>query len=445
MATTTAFRASILHCLADPGSATDHNKTSSLEYIDDGLLIVEKGRVCETGEARALLAGLSDEIRVVDYRGKLIIPGMIDCHVHFPQVDIIASYGERLLDWLREYAFPAEQRFADAAHAAEVAAFFVDELLRNGTTTALVFATVHPQSVDAIFEKALARNMRLVSGKVLMDKNCPEPLRDDPRSAYADSLRLIRKWHGRSRLSYAITPRFAVTSSEGQLAEAGRLASEHPDVYVHTHLAESEDEVELIARQFSWSRSYLDVYEHFGLVRERSVFAHCLYLDDQDRKEMADNGSAIAFCPTSNLFLGSGLFDLRSAQEKSLRVGLGTDVGGGTSLSMLRTASEAYKVLHLQGQALPPFRAFYLSTLGAARALYLDDRIGNFEPGKEADFVVLDSSLMSITSRRLGSSKDIAEKLFALIMLGDDRCVAATYLMGEMAHRADRPMQAGRL
>ena len=234
----------------------------------------------------------------------------------------------------------------------------------------------------------------------------------------------------------SIKPRFAVTSSEGQLAEAGRLASEHSDVYVHTHLAENNDEVELIAKQFSWSRSYLDVYEHFGLVRERSVFAHCLHLDDQDRKSMADNGATIAFCPTSNLFLGSGLFDLRAARENDIRVGLGTDVGGGTSLNVLRTASEAYKVLQLQDQSLPPFDALYLATLGAARALYLDDKIGNFEPGKEADFVVLDSNATSITSRRLSTSDDVAEKLFALIMLGDDRCVSATYLMGKLAHKA---------
>jgi guanine deaminase len=435
---TTAFRASILHCLADPGGATDHNKTSAVEYFDDGLLIVEKGRVREIGEAETLLRSLNGNADVVEHRDKLIIPGLIDCHVHFPQIDIIASYGAQLLDWLNKYAYPAEQKFADAEHAAEVADFFVDELLRNGTTTALVFATVHPQSVDAIFDKASSLNMRLISGKVLMDKNCPEGLRDDVKSAYEDSLRLIDKWHGKGRLSYAITPRFAVTSSEGQLAEAGRLASEHSDVYVHTHLAENNDEVELIAKQFSWSRSYLDVYDHFGLVRERSVFAHCLYLDDQDRKAMADHGGAIAFCPTSNLFLGSGLFDLKKAAENNIRVGLGTDIGGGTSLNVLRTASEAYKVLQLQHQALPPFDAFYLATLGAARALYLDDKIGNFEVGKEADFTVLDPSATSITSRRLNTSDDVAEKLFALMMLGDDRCVAATYLMGELAHSIDQ-------
>jgi guanine deaminase len=437
MAPTTAFRASILHCLADPQGATDHENTPAVEYIDDGVLIVENGRVRESGPAAALLPGLSGDIKVADFSDKLIIPGLIDCHVHFPQIDIIASYGEQLLDWLNRYAYPAEQKFADPEHAAEVAEFFVDELLRNGTTTALVFTTVHPQSSEAIFESASRKNMRLVSGKVLMDRNCPEALRDDPASGYEDSRKLIEKWHGTGRLLYAITPRFALTSSEGQLAEAGRLANEHADVYVHTHLAEHSEEVELIAKQFAWSRSYLDVYDHFGLLRERSVFAHCLYLDDQDRKSLADNGGAMAFCPTSNLFLGSGLFDLRSAHDRNIRVGLGTDVGGGTSMNMLRTASEAYKVLHLQNQAFPPFDAFYLATLGAARALYLEDRIGNFEAGKEADFIVLDSEAISITSRRLATSDDVAEKLFALIMLGDDRCVTATYLMGDLAHGVD--------
>ena len=436
MSETTAFRASILHCLDDPGDTTDHEKTQAVEYIDDGLLVVEEGCISEIGAADALLPELGEGVKIVDHRDQLIIPGMIDCHVHFPQVDVIASYGEQLLDWLNKYAYPAELRFVDAEHASNVADFFVDELLRNGTTTALVFATVHPQSVDAIFEKALSRNMRLLAGKVLMDKNCPEELRDSAKSGYEDSRRLIGDWHGKGRLSYAITPRFAVTSSEGQLAEAGRLASEHPDVYVHTHLAENKDEVDVIAKQFSWSRSYLDVYEHFGLLRERSVFAHCLHLDNRDRKAMAENGGAIAFCPSSNLFLGSGLFDLDAAETKNIPVGLGSDVGGGTSLNLFRTAGDAYKVLQLQEQRLPAFKALYLLTLGAAKALRLDDRIGNFEPGKEADFIVLDPKTASITSRRLGVSDDVAEKLFALILLGDDRTVAATYLMGEAAQVA---------
>jgi guanine deaminase len=425
MAERKAFRASILHCLGDPGEHTD---PSAVEYFADGLLVVEDGHVAVLGEAQQLLPGLADDIRLTDYSGNLIVPGFIDCHVHFSQVDIIGSYGEQLLDWLEHYAYPAEEAFADAEHANAVAGFFVDELLRNGTTTALVFPTVHPQSVDAIFEAADKRGMRMLSGKVLMDENCPETLRDDPESAYTESRQLIEKWHGRNRFSYAITPRFALTSSEAQLKAAGKLAQEFPDVHVHTHLAENLDEVELIAKQFPWSRSYFDVYEQLGLARERSVFAHCLHLDDSDRKQMANVGGGIAFC--------NGLFDLRAARDGGIRVGVGTDVGGGTSLNMFRTLSEAYKVLHLQGQSMPGFQALYLATLGAANALYLDDTIGNFATGKEADFLVLDYEASPITRRRLSQTTDIAEKLFALITLGDDRSIAATYLMGNQFKKA---------
>ena len=423
-----AFRASILHCLGDPGEQAD---SSAVQYFADGLLIVEDGHVAALGEAEAMVAGLAHDIELIDHRGKLIVPGFIDCHVHFPQVDIIGSCGDQLLDWLARYAYPAEEAFADAEHAHAVAEFFTDELLRNGTTTALVFPTVHTQSVDAIFSAAEKRGMRLLSGKVLMDQNCPETLRDDPESACHDSRRLIEKWHGKNRLGYAITPRFAITSSEAQLRAAGKLAAEFPDVHVHTHLAESSDECTLIAQQFPWSRSYFDVYEQLGLVRERSVFAHCLHLDDQDRAQMAKSGAAIAFCPTSNLFLGSGLFDLRAARDCGIRTGIATDVGGGTSLSMFRTLSDAYKVLRLQGQTLPAFRALYLATLGAANALYLDDKIGNFIAGKEADFVVIDYAASSITRRRLAHCVDIAERLFALLTLGDDRSIAATYVLGK--------------
>ncbi|MDJ0813304.1 MAG: guanine deaminase [Woeseiaceae bacterium] len=423
-----AFRASLFHCLGDPGPQAD---ASAVEHIDDGVLVIEDGRVVAVGEAANVLPNLVEDTPVHDYRGKLIVPGLIDCHVHCPQVDIIASYGEQLLDWLNKYAYPAEMQFADAEHAREVADFFLGELLRNGTTTAAVFATVHPHSADALFAAAEARNMRLVGGKVLMDEHCPEELRDDPESGYADSRALIEKWHGKGRLGYAITPRFALTSSEAQLEAAGRLAAEYPDTWIHTHLAENQEEVDEIARQFAWSRSYLDVYDHFGLLRERSVFAHCLHLDAEDRDLMASKGGAGAFCPTSNLFLGSGMFDLRSMTAAGVRIGLATDVGGGTSMSMLRTMSEAYKVLHLQGQSLPASRALYLATLGAAEALYLDEHIGNFAPGKEADFIVLDTDASQITARRAAAAETLDELLFSLIFLGDDRNVAATYLCGE--------------
>jgi guanine deaminase len=423
-----AFRASLFHCLGDPGP---HGDESAIEIIEDGLLVVEDGCVVAAGSAESLARALRTDAEVTDYSGKMIVPGLIDCHVHYSQLDIIASYGEQLLDWLNKFAYPGEIRFADEAYAHEVAGLFLDELLRNGTTSAAVFATVHPHSVDAIFAAAESRNMRLVAGKVLMDQNCPGELSDDPQSGYDDSKALIERWHGNGRMGYAITPRFALTSSEAQLEAAGLLAREYPDTWVHTHLAENRDEIDAIARQFPWSRSYLDVYDHFGLVRERSVFAHCLHLDATDRALLAAKGGAAAFCPTSNLFLGSGLFDLQSMSDAGVRVGLATDVGGGTSLSLLRTMSEAYKVLHLQEQALPASRALYLATLGAAEALTLDEHMGNFAPGKEADFIVLDPGGSAITERRAAFAESLDELLFALIFLGDDRHIAATYLKGQ--------------
>ncbi len=429
-----AFRASFWHCLGDPGNSIE---SDAAEFFEDGLLLVEDGKVSAIGPADKLLAGLSSDFELIDRSGSLIVPGFIDTHVHYPQTDMIAAYGSKLLDWLQCYAYPTERAFGDPEHAADVADFFVKELLRNGTTTALVFATVHPTSVDAIFTAALRENMRVLSGKVLMDRNCPADLRDDALTAYNDSKLLLERWHGRGRLGYAITPRFAATSTDDQLAAAGRLASEYPDSYVHTHVAENRDEVELVAKMFPQSRSYLGVYDQHGLVRERSVFAHCLHLDESDRQCMSRKGAAMSFCPSSNLFLGSGLFNLELAEQHGVRVGLGTDVGAGTSFGMLNTMSEAYKVLHLEHQPMSPVKALYLATLGGARALYLDDRVGNFEAGKDADFVVLNRAATPLLERRLAMTENVADTFFVLMMLGDDRSVDATYLMGELAHEAN--------
>ncbi|HLT89473.1 MAG TPA: guanine deaminase [Woeseiaceae bacterium] len=430
MADVTAHRAAILHCLRDPSGDKDPVAAGSVEYFEDGLLVVADGLVEAVGPADELLARLPSTVPVTDHGDKLIIPGLIDCHVHYPQIDIIGSYGERLLDWLERYAYPAERAFADPAHAQEVAEFFVQELLRNGTTTACVFATVHPHSVDAIFEAAAKAGMRLIAGKVMMDRNCPADLRDTPATSYEQSRALIEKWHGRDRLLYAVTPRFAITSSEAQLREAGRLLQEFPDVYLHTHLAENEEEVKRVAELFPWSRSYLHVYEHFGLVRERSVFAHCIHMEDEDRRLMARKGAAMAFCPSSNLFLGSGLFDLAASRRYGVHVGVGTDVGGGTSLSLLRTLGDGYKALKLREQPLSPFAAFYLVTQGAALALHLHDRIGNFEKGKEADFNVLDPFTTTLASRRWRTTPELANRLFLQLMLGDERAVSSAWVSG---------------
>ncbi len=326
---------------------------------------------------------------------------------------------------------------------ARSAEFFLDELLRSGTTTALVYASVHPESADAFFTAAQARGARMIAGKVLMDRHCPEFLRDGADSGYAASKALIARWHGKARLGYAVTPRFAPTSSERQLALAGRLLDEHPGVYLQTHVAENRNEVAWASRLFPGSRSYLDVYDRFGLVRPRSVYAHCLHIDDADRARMGAAGAAMAFCPTSNLFLGSGLFDLAGARRHGVRVGLGTDVGAGTSFCQLRSLDEAYKVAQLAGQRLSPLAAFHLATLGGARALYLDDRIGNFLPGKEADFIVLDPAATPLLARRLRHAANVQDTLFALMMLADDRAIAETWLLGRRVHARGGRRAAG--
>jgi len=426
----TVFRGEILHFVDDPALAGDKAHV----HFGDGALLVRDGRVTAVGAWASLSKRLPKDARVVDYRGRLIAPGFIDTHIHYPQSDIIASYGEQLLEWLERYTFPTEQRFGDPKHAREVAGFFLDELLRNGTTTAMVFASVHPASVDAIFEAARERGMCMVAGKVLMDRNCPEFLRDTAESGYAESLELIERWHGRDRLLYAVTPRFAPTSTERQLELAGRLLNEHPGVLMQSHVAENLDEVRWVAELFPWSRSYLDVYDRFGLLRRGAVYAHCIHLDERDRQRMAETGAAMAFCATSNLFLGSGLFDLDAALAHGVNVSIGTDVGGGTSFSMLRTLAESYKVAQLARQRLSPLRAFYLATLGGARALGLEDRLGNFAVGKAADFVVLDASATPLMARRMERAQGLVEELFVLMMLGDDRAVAATYISGERRH-----------
>jgi guanine deaminase len=428
-----AFRGEILDFVGDPATLGD----AAARHHADGVLMVRDGRVAALGHAAELLALVPADATVTDYRGKLIVPGFVDTHVHYAQTDIIASYGAQLLDWLERYTFAAEAAFADADHAAEVAQFFIKELLRNGTTTAMVFATTHRNSVDAIFEAANARALRLVAGKVLMDRNVPASVRDTAESGYADSKALIAQWHGRDRLAYAVTPRFAPTSTERQLEFCGRLLEEHPDVFLQSHVAESHSEVRWVAELYPWSRSYLDVYDRYGLLRPRAVYAHCIHLDAADRRRMASSGAAMSFCATSNLFLGSGLFDARAAHDAGVRVGLGTDVGGGTSLSMLRTLDESYKVCQLAGQTLSPLRAFYLATLGGAASLYLDDRIGSFEVGREADFVVLDPAATPLLARRMATTATLAEKLFAFLILGDDRAVYATHVLGAPAHRRD--------
>lgn len=432
-----AFRGAFLDFVEDPFYVPE---TGSVRYIPDGLLVIEDGIVKAFGAYDRLKEQFSD-IPASEYPGMLLMPGFIDMHVHFSQTGMIAAYGKQLLDWLNQYTFPTELKFKDREYAAQVAAIFLDELLRNGTTTAVVLAAVFSVSVDAFFEAASRRNLRMIAGKVMMDRNAPKYLTDTAQESYQDSKQLIEKWHRNQRLLYAVSPRFAPTSTPEQLKLAGKLLQEYPDVYLHTHLSENVNEVAWVKELFPECKGYLDVYDRAGLVGERSIFAHGVQLTNAEFQRLSEAKSTIAFCPTSNLFLGSGLFDIEKAKsiDFPVKVGLATDVGAGTSLSMLQTANEAYKVAQLRQYSLSAFQALFLATLGGARALCIDDRLGNFEVGKEADFVVLDLRSTPLQAFRNSAAPattlaEIADRAFSLIIMGDDRAVRATYILGELAY-----------
>jgi guanine deaminase len=408
--------------------------------IDNGAVLVSGGLIEAVGEAPDIIARAPAGALVDDQKGCLITSGFIDAHVHYPQTQVIGSYGKQLLDWLANYTFVEEQKFADPAHCARVADFFLDELIRSGTTTAMVYCTVHPESVDAFFAAAQARAMRMIAGKVMMDRDTPEGLRDTAERGYDESKALIERWRGRGRLDYAITPRFAVTSTEAQLDAAGALAREFPDCYVQTHANENKAEIARVAALFPEAQSYIDVYARAGLTGPRSVFGHCIHLQESEVAALAESRSVAAFCPTSNLFLGSGLFDQARLSQAGVRIALATDVGGGTSYSMLRTAAEGYKVLQLNGQSWPALDAFYRLTLGNARALSLDHRIGSIEAGNEADLIALDPRATPALAHRTETAGDNLEiELFALLTLGDDRAVRQTYVAGEPCKDARSP------
>jgi guanine deaminase len=435
------YRAALLYFTGDP--ALD---PAALHWHEDGVLCVRDGRIADIGDASDVLARLAADTSrgviagdpvVHDWRGRIIMPGFIDTHLHFPQTEMIGSPAPGLLPWLEHYTFPTERAFEDSAHAREIADVFVDELLRNGTTTAMVYCSVHPTSVDALFETCAARDLRMIAGKVMMDRHCPPWLSDTAERGGQESEALIQRWHKKQRLAYAITPRFAPTSTPAQLAIAGALARQYPDSYIQSHVAENRDEVAWVRELFPASRSYLDVYDQVGLLRERAMYGHCIYLDDDDRARMAETGAAAAVCPTSNLFLGSGLFDFDKAQRSGMPITLATDVGGGTSFSMLATMNEAYKVARMGGYYLDATRMFYLSTLGAARALQLDGTVGSLAVGNEADFIVVDRHATPLLSRRTDRCDSVDETLFALAMLGDDRAIAATFSYGRCVHRRD--------
>lgn len=401
-------------------------------YIQDGAVLVAGGLIEAVGATRDILARAPPDATIDDHSGSFIMAGFIDAHVHYPQTQVIGSHGAQLLDWLHNYTFVEEQKFIDPAHCARVADFFLDELFRSGTTTAMVYCTVHPSSVDAFFAAADERGARMIAGKVMMDRDAPEALMDTAQRGYDESKALIQRWRGRARLDYAITPRFAVTSTQAQLEAAGALAREFPHCYVQTHANENKAEIARVAALFPEAQSYLDVYARAGLLGPRSVFGHCIHLQESEVAALAESRSVAAFCPTSNLFLGSGLFNQARLRQAGVRIALATDVGGGTSYSMLRTAAEGYKVLQLNGQSWPAAEAFYRMTLGNARALSLDDRIGSIEAGKEADLIALDPHATPALAHRIeAAAGDIEVELFALVALGDDRAVRQTYVAGE--------------
>ena len=424
-----ALRGDLLDFTAAP--AWGETAAPGVRFRADHWLLIEDGRIvgAQPGD-QAPGAGWT----LQDHRGRLLMPGFIDTHVHSPQLDVIASYGTELLDWLNTYTFPAELRYADPSHAEAGAKLFLDALIAHGTTAAVVFPTVHKVSAEALFGAARERGMRLVTGKVLMDRHAPDGLRDDVEQAERDCVELIERWHGLGRLAYAVTVRFAPTSTPAQLAMAGQLCAEHDGVYMQTHVAENRAEVRWARDLFPEARSYLDVYARAGLLHARSVLAHGIWLDDEDRAALRASGAQIAHSPSSNLFLGSGLFGWRALEAAGAAVSLASDVGGGTSLSMLRTMADAYKVQALAGERLTAWKALHAATLGAAQALGLDGEIGSLEAGRAADVCIWDWAAGPVAERRLAVARDLHERVFAWMTLGDERNLVAAYVGGALRH-----------
>lgn len=419
----TLIRGRVLTFHADPAEVADNHR-----YWDNGAIRIEAGKIAAIGDYADLRRDGEDE---VDHRPCLILPGFIDPHIHLPQVQMIASWGEQLLDWLNAYVFPAEARFADQAYADAMAGRFLDLLLAHGTTTASAFCSVHPGSVDALFSAARARGMAMMGGKVMMDRGAIPAVHDTAQSSYDDSLALIAKWHGRDRLEYVISPRFAITSTPAQMEAAGALAAEHPGMAIQTHLSENLAEVDYTLSLYPEARDYLDIYDRYGLLGPRSLMGHAVHLSGREMARMGETGTRAIFCPTSNLFLGSGLFDADGMRAARVVSGVATDVGGGTSYSMLATLAEGYKVLQLRGQRLTPLAAFHWATRGNAVALGAVDRIGTLDVGTDADMVVLDSRATPAMALRSEQADTLEEELFILQIMGDDRAIVQTYVAGQ--------------
>jgi len=430
------FRGSIYHCIEENGSLKPI-------YFDDGLMVVDNksGKIIDVGNFSDLRSSWDISNNLIHFRDRLIMPGFVDTHVHYPQYKVIASYGTSLLEWLNKYTFVEEQRFSDEAYADQIANLFLDELIKNGTTSVMTFCTSFKQSVEAFFNAAENRNLRMVAGKVMMDRHAPDELCDNPDNSYSDSKELIEKWHNKGRLRYAVTPRFAPTSSSSQLNQAARLLNEYPSddqtkgVLLQTHLNENDEEIAWVNDLFPDSNSYFGVYEDHGITGNRSVFGHCIHNTEEEYQRMAKTGSKVSLCPTSNLFLGSGLFELEKLESYGIDVSLASDVGGGDSFSMFKVMNEAYKICRLNDFNLDPIKAFYLTTLGAAKVLDMNDSIGNFEVNKEADFIVIDLNATEIISQKNKIAMGVNDILFNLMTLGDDRLIDEVFILGQRAYK----------
>ena len=430
------FRGSIYHCIEENGSLKPI-------YFDDGLMVVDNksGKIIDVGNFSDLRSSWDISNNLIHFRDRLIMPGFVDTHVHYPQYKVIASYGTSLLEWLNKYTFVEEQRFSDEAYADQIANLFLDELIKNGTTSVMTFCTSFKQSAEAFFNAAENRNLRMAAGKVMMDRHAPDELCDNPDNSYSDSKELIEKWHNKGRLRYAVTPRFAPTSSSSQLKQAARLLNEYPSddqtkgVLLQTHLNENDEEIAWVNDLFPDSNSYFGVYEDHGITGNRSVFGHCIHNTEEEYQRMAKTGSKVSLCPTSNLFLGSGLFELEKLESYGIDVSLASDVGGGDSFSMFKVMNEAYKICRLNDFNLDPIKAFYLTTLGAAKVLDMNDSIGNFEVNKEADFIVIDLNATEIISQKNKIAMGVNDILFNLMTLGDDRLIDEVFILGQRAYK----------
>jgi guanine deaminase len=430
--TSTLLRGRTLSFLRWPETIDDH---SAWRCEEDGGLLVSGGRIVAAGAYAVVERKAGEAVKRIDHRPHLLLPGFIDAHAHFPQMQVIASHGAELLDWLNTYTFPEETKFQNAQHGRRIARLFLDEMVRHGTTTVAAYCSVHKESAEAFFAESHDRNMLNIAGKVMMDRNAPQGVLDTPQSSYDDTKALIAEWHGKGRQHYAVTPRFAITSSPEQMEMAGALCREHPDLHMQTHLSENHAEIAFTRELYPQARDYTDVYEHYGLLGRKSLFGHCIHLSEREADALSDSGSVAVFCPTSNLFLGSGLFDYQRyrTRDKALRIAAATDVGGGTNYSMLRTMDEGYKVIALNGEKINPFQSFWQMTRGNAEALSIAEKIGTLAEGSDADIVVLDARATPAMRLRMETVHTLAEELFLLLTLGDDRAVREVYVAGRPA------------